>query len=69
MTDMSRSLGLGLCALALVTLMSACNGSSNNAAATPPPTSGPPPSDDTPPLVSGIATPSSVSVVTATNSN
>lgn len=68
MTDMSRSLGLGLCALALATMMSACHGSSSNASVTPPPTSGPPPVDD-PPLVSGIATPSSVSVVTATNSN
>ena len=72
MIDVSRRLGLGLCAVALVTLMSACGGGSSDAtpASTPPPVSSAPPTEEAPPeVVSGIATPSSVSVVTATHSN
>jgi hypothetical protein len=68
----SRRFGLGLCAVTLVTLMSACSGGSGSTTTdTSPPVSNtpPPPSDPTPATVSGIATPSSVSVVTATNSN
>jgi hypothetical protein len=72
MIDMSRRLGLGLCAVALVTLMSACGGGSSEVtpASAPPIVSNGPPIEETPAdVVSGIATPSSVSVVTATNSN
>jgi hypothetical protein len=72
MIHMSRGLHLSLCAVTLVTLMSACSGGSDSSstANTPPPSSGSPPDDPTPPVViQGIATPSSVAVVTATNSN
>lgn len=68
MVHMSRGLRLSLCAVTLVTLMSACSGSSDSTASTPPPSSGSPPDDTTPPdVIEGIATPSSVAVVTATN--
>lgn len=68
MIDMTRRLGLGLCVVAIATVLSACGGSSE--ATTPPPVSSAPPDEEIPAdVVSGIATPSSVSVVTATNSN
>lgn len=68
----NRRFGLGLCVVTLVTLLSACGGGSGTAGSSPPVSSSPtppPPSDNTPAIVSGIATPSSVSVVTATNAN
>lgn len=69
MIDDSRRFGLGLCAVTLVTLMSACSGGGTTADTSPPVSNTPPPVDNTPTIVSGIATPSSVSVVTATNTN
>lgn len=70
MIGSSRRFRLGLCAVTLVTFMSACSGGGSAADASPPTSNTPPPPvDNTPPTVSGIATPSSVSVVTATNSN
>ena len=48
-------------------LLTACGGGGDSAGLTPPPPSGGSPSGPAP--IEGVATPSSVSVVTATNAN
>ena len=63
---MSRRIACIAAALAAVSsLISACGGSDNTAAITPQT----PPPDLPAPAIQGVATPSSVSVVTATNAN
>ena len=61
MSRLQRRLLLGACASALVGTLASCGGSGSSASA-PPLTVIPPPE-----VVQGIATPSTVSVVTATN--
>lgn len=61
-----------LTAVTLVTLLSACDGSGGSTPVTsgnPPGSSNPPGDVPQPPTIEGIATPSSVSVVTATNAS
>lgn len=72
MKRLALRMSTALAAVALITLLSACGGSGGSAPAVssnPPGGSNPP--DDIPstPTIEGIATPSSVSVVTATNAN
>ncbi|MBL8268360.1 hypothetical protein [Steroidobacter sp.] len=70
-----RALGISkaLVAVTLVTLLSACGGSGGSAptvSSNPPGGSNPPDNvPETPTTIQGIATPSSVSVVTATNAD
>ncbi|HEY0938610.1 MAG TPA: hypothetical protein VGE08_00815 [Steroidobacter sp.] len=73
MIRLARKLLMVSGTLILCVGFAACGGGSSGAG-TPPPTSSSPPSDPLPPTddpstVQGIATPSSVSVVTATNAD
>lgn len=70
MTRLALRTGKALAAVTLVTLLSACGGSGGSTPAafgSPPGGSNPPGNVPTTPTIEGIATPSSVSVVTATN--
>mgnify|MGYP000692076581 CR=1 FL=1 len=72
MTRMILRLSKALAAVTLITLLSACGGSGGSTpAASGNPTGGSNPPDNVPqtPTIEGIATPSSVSVVTATNAD
>jgi hypothetical protein len=54
-----------VCITLLAAALSGCGGSASGASTSPPPSGGTPPA----PVVEGIAMPSSVSVVTATNAS
>ena len=70
MTRLALRMGKALAAVTLVTLLSACGGSGGSTPAVPGnPPSGSNPPDIVAPTIEGIATPSSVSVVTATNAD
>jgi hypothetical protein len=60
---------LAMCVIALMAMLCGCGGGGSSAASTSPPVGGTPPPPPPPPVESvvGVATPSSVSVVTATN--
>jgi hypothetical protein len=62
----SRELILAIMLVAFVALTSGCGGSSS-AASTPPPSGGTPPPPPPAAIIEGVATPTSVAVVTATN--
>lgn len=64
MTRIAPTLSKALAAATLVALLAACGGGSSAPAG-----GGTPPVDVDPPVIQGIATPSSVSVVTATNAS
>lgn len=77
MSDTRRTARSGLCAVALVAFLTACGGGGS---ASPAPTGSGPVGNtggnspgngggDAPAAIQGVATPSSVSVVTATNAN
>lgn len=63
MAQQRRSVRSGILALVLLSTLAACSGSSNDSS------SNPPSSNDPPDAIEGVATPSSVSVVTATNAS
>jgi hypothetical protein len=63
MVKFHRALCGAVCVLALLGSLAGCGGSSSNSALVPPPGGGPP----LPEVIQGVATPSSVAVVTATN--
>jgi len=62
----SRELILAIMLAAFVALTSGCGGSSSTASA-PPPSGGTPPPPPPAATIEGVATPTSVAVVTATN--
>jgi hypothetical protein len=62
---LSRELILAIMLVAFVALTSGCGGSSS--AASPPPSGGTPPPPPPAATIEGVATPTSVAVVTATN--
>ena len=72
MTHIARGLGRVLGLMTLATLLAACGGGSGSSGAAPVGGGAPDPvvADPPPPeVIEGVATPSSVSVVTATNTN
>lgn len=71
MSGRSRSLRSVACVVALTGVLAGCGGGGTASTASTPDVSGnSPPSDDTTPAqIQGVDTPSSVSVVTATNAN
>jgi len=72
MTRLVSSMSKVLSAVTLVTLLSACSGSDGSTptiSGNPPDSSNPPNNGPQTPTIEGIATPSSVSVVTATNAD
>lgn len=66
MKRLALKMSATLTAVTLVTLLSACGNSGGSAPVT---TINPPGGSNPPPTIEGVATPSSVSVVTATNAN
>jgi hypothetical protein len=72
MTHIARTLGKVLGLAALITMLAACGGGSDSTAGggtVNPPGGGGSPPIIPPEVIEGVATPSSVSVVTATNAN
>jgi len=69
MTRIAPTLSKALAAVTLVTLLTACGGGSSGASAGGAPAGNTEPPVVVTPVIEGIATPSSVSVVTATNAS